>query len=151
MRHVWAQYRFCYLGTLHFFSANFPLNVTPKDPKRACCMLMRLNVNHVVSNDRWLSIAILRPKTAYLFIYLFIYLFVCLFVCWLISVIQNVEKEWVRGWFTASVSPTRSRSTRMNCAIIRLDQSARRSASVKKFAQPCGMRHSGVRLENETQ
>ena len=39
----------------------------------------------------------------------------------------------------------------MNCAIIRLDQSARRSVSVKLFVQPCGTRHSGVRLENETQ
>lgn len=39
----------------------------------------------------------------------------------------------------------------MNCAIIRLDQSGRRSVSVKLFVQPCGTRHSGVRLENETQ
>ena len=78
-------------------------------------------------------------------------LFICLFVCWHISVIQNVEREWVRGWYTAWASPTSSRSTRMNCAIIRLDQSARRSVSVKQFVQPCGTRHSGVRLENETQ
>ena len=47
---------------------------------------------NVVSNDRWLSIAIFLPKTAYLFIYLFICLFVRLFVDLLV-----LSKMWKRN------------------------------------------------------
>lgn len=61
------------------------------------------------------------------------------------SVILIVAKEWAHEWCIASVSQTKTRSTRMSCVTNHLDQSATRTASVKSRVQQCGMLHNGAR------